>query len=123
MAEEVKRSCKECGRELLGRIDQKFCSDYCRSGFHSKANRNTNNYVTRVNRILRRNRMILEELNPNGKTKATRFQLFEKGFNFQFFTNTYTTQKGKTYFYCYDHGYLQLDEETYALVVKEKYVA
>lgn len=122
MSTENKRECKQCGRELLGRADQKYCSDYCRNAYHHKNNKVVNNYMVRVNRILKRNRKILAELNPKGKSKVTRFQLFEKGFNFNYFTNTYTTQKGVTYFFCYDYGYLPLEDELYALVMKEKYV-
>ena len=40
-----------------------------------------------------------------------------KSFNFQYFTSTYTTQAGKTYYFIYNQGYLPLEnEEFYALV-------
>ena len=44
------------------------------------------------------------------------------GFNFDFYTNIYQTKNGKTYFFCYDHGYLDLGNDWFALVVKKEYV-
>jgi hypothetical protein len=48
--------------------------------------------------------------------------LLQRGFNFSYFTNIYTTKGGNTYFFCYEHGYLQLDHDYYALVVRQQYV-
>ena len=75
-----------------------------------------------VNNILRKNRRILEELNPNGKAKVHRDKLLERGFKFSYFTNLYRTKAGKTYHFCYDQGYLQLEDDFYALVIRQKYV-
>ena len=46
----------------------------------------------------------------------------ERGFKFSYFTNIYETQAGKKYYFCYDQGYLELDNDWYALVVKKEYV-
>lgn len=46
----------------------------------------------------------------------------EYGMNFDFYTNVYKTKAGKTYFFCYDQGYIPLEDDFYALVVKEDYV-
>jgi len=43
----------------------------------------------------------------------------EFGFNFNYFTNTYTNKKGVTYFYCYEYGYLPLENNFY-LIVKRR---
>tara|TARA_R110000823_G_scaffold315703_1_gene450743 strand:+ start:38612 stop:38830 length:219 start_codon:yes stop_codon:yes gene_type:complete len=67
---------------------------------------------------LRRNRRILEELNPDGKSKTTRNKLIEKGFDFNYHTSTYTTKAGATYYFCYEYGYLPLEGDTFALVKK-----
>ena len=63
------------------------------------------------------------ELNPEEKTTVNRDKLAEKGFNFNYFTNTYTTRSGKTYYFCYEQGYLPLDGEKFALVLRKEYVS
>lgn len=115
------RNCKECGQKLSGRKDQKFCSDYCRNGFNNKLNEDSNKYVRRINGILRKNRRILEKLNPQGKVTMDGIRLAEEGFNFHYYTNIYTTQKGQ-YFFCYDYGYRKVANDQYMLVQKQDYV-
>lgn len=116
------RECETCGTQLTGRIDKRFCSDYCRNTKHNAANRDSSNYMRRVNNILRRNRRILARFNPNGKSKILGTTLMEEGFNFAYFTNVYETKKGMRYYFCYDQGYLKLEDGWYALVERESYV-
>jgi hypothetical protein len=116
------RECLECKLKLSGRKDQKFCSDYCRNTFNNRLNEDATNYMRRINNILRKNRRILEGLNPTGKRTVDGILLAEEGFNFHYFTNTYTTRKGATYFFCYDQGYLRTENDQYMLVLKEDYV-
>lgn len=78
--------------------------------------------MRRVNYTIRKNRSILSDLNPKGKTKATRLKLIDAGLNFDYFTNIYRTRAGKVYYFCYDQGYVELEEDYYALVIKEDYV-
>jgi hypothetical protein len=116
------RLCKECNQKLLGRKDQKFCSDYCRNAYNNKQNEDANKYVRRINSILRKNRRILEHLNPEGKKTVDAITLAEEGFNFHYFTNIYTTQKGGNYYFCYEYGYRKIENNQYILVVKQDYV-
>ncbi|MDB5137340.1 MAG: hypothetical protein JWP37_3943 [Mucilaginibacter sp.] len=76
--------------------------------------------VRNINNVLRRNRRILEELNPSGKTKTTRKKLAAKGFDFDYLTSIYQTQSGKTYHFCYEYGYLPLDGDEVLLVKREE---
>ena len=115
-------NCLECNEPIKGRADKKFCSDTCRNAFNNNFNRDSTNLMRRVNRTLRKNRLILSNLNPNGKSKATKRTLLKNGFNFDYHTNTYSTKNGKTYYFCYEQGYLPLDNEIYALVIKQEYV-
>ena len=117
-----KRTCLECNDELKGIKDQKFCSDYCRNTFNNRQNEYANNYIRRINNILRKNRRVLSVLNPKGKTTVDGITLAEEGFNFHYYTNAYKTQKGATYLFCYDQGYLKLDNDQYMLVQKQDYV-
>jgi len=121
MAKE-ERKCKECGNKLFGRRDQKFCSDHCRNAFNNKMNEDANATVRRINAILRKNRRVLEKLNPNGKKTVDGITLAEEGFNFHYFTNIYKTQKGSFYFFCYEYGYIKLENDQYMLVKKQDYV-
>ena len=43
------------------------------------------------------------------------------GFDFQYFTSTYTTKDGAQYFYCYEQGYLPIEKEFFLLVVKKEF--
>ena len=117
-----KRYCKECSEELLGRRDKQFCSDYCRAQHFNNNNSEISNFMRRVNYTIRKNRKILSRLNPKGKAKAHKMKLIRAGLNFDYFTNVYKTREGKVYYFCYDQGYVQLEDDYYALVVKEDYV-
>jgi hypothetical protein len=116
------RKCQECKQILKGRKDQKFCSDYCRNTFNNRLNEDATNYVRRINNILRKNRRILATLNQKGKTTVEGLKLGEEGFNFHYYTNIYKTQKGATYHFCYDQGYLKMENDQYMLVQKQDYV-
>jgi hypothetical protein len=116
------RTCKECEQKLVGRKDQKFCSDYCRNAFNNRQNEDVNAYARRINNILRKNRRVLALLNPTGKITVDGITLAEEGFNFHYFTNIYKTQKGAQYYFCYDYGYIKLDNDQYMLVKKQDYV-
>lgn len=116
------KNCLECGDTVQGRADKKFCSDQCRTSYNNRNNSDATNFMRNINNILRKNRRILAELNPNGKSKVSKTKLMDLGFKFSYFTNTYETKTGNTYYFCYDQGYLPLDEEMYALVVRKSYV-
>ena len=116
-----KKKCPECGFDIIGRMDKIFCSDQCRNTHNNRLKKDTNNYVRRINNILRKNRRILEALNPNGKSKAHKSKMLDKGFNFDYFTNVYKTKAGKVYYFCYEHGYLPVEDDYFALVMKKEY--
>ncbi|MBS9774787.1 MAG: hypothetical protein KGV59_06505 [Tenacibaculum sp.] len=110
------KKCLECKENIKGRSDKKFCSDYCRNTFNNKINKESKNLIRNTNNRLRKNHKILSELNTFGKTKISKIKLFDKNFDFQLITSTYTTKTGKTYFYVYDQGYLPLENEIYLLI-------
>lgn len=111
--------CLECGTKLLGRIDKKFCSDQCRNTFNNRLNKDETAYMKNVNRILRKNRRILKVLNPNGKAKVKKHTLLAHGLVFKHFTHTFKNREGKVYYFCYEYGYLPLDNDFFALVVNK----
>jgi hypothetical protein len=117
------RKCLACGRPLKGRIDKKFCDDNCRNNYNNqqKAIGNYSSYVRNINNTLLKNRKILASVLPDTEetAKANKEKLQRLGFQFKYLTHTYTTKSGKTYIYCYDYGYLPLDNDWY-LIVKRK---
>jgi len=112
------KSCLECGENIVGRGDKKFCSDGCRNTYNNKINKDSTNFMRNVNNKLRKNYRILLELNTEGKTKSTRAKMLSKGFDFDLITNILHTKTGNTYYFLYDQGYLPLDNDNYMLVKK-----
>ncbi|MFT4834680.1 MAG: DNA-directed RNA polymerase subunit M/transcription elongation factor TFIIS [Marinoscillum sp.] len=113
------KNCIECGKELFGRSDKKFCSDACRSAYNNMSVNTNDKYIRRVNRKLSKNRQILSKLNPEGKATHPKEKLAKEGFDFDFYTNTYTTKDKKIYYFCYDQGYLMLSDD-FVLIVKRE---
>ena len=113
------RKCLECDEKVVGRIDKKFCSDYCRNTYNNKVNKESKNLIRNINNRLRKNYKVLTELNKTGKTKVSRNKLYDKGFDFRFFTSIYTTKTGNVYYYIYDQGYLALENEYYLLIKRD----
>ena len=115
------KTCLLCATPLKGRSDKKFCDDYCRASFNNELKSMSNKFIRNVNNALCKNRRILESLltgkEPGAKVRLEK--LLEKGYQFKYHTHHYHTKNGHTYYYCYDHGYLPLDNNRY-LVVKKK---
>ena len=87
--------------------------------YNNKVNKDSKNLIRNTNNRLRKNHKILSELNASGKTKVTRTKLFDKGFDFKFFTSIYKTKTGNVYFYLYDQGYLGLENDYYLLIKRD----
>ncbi|MEO6488825.1 MAG: hypothetical protein ABIO04_02705 [Ferruginibacter sp.] len=110
--------CVSCNKAVKGRTDKKFCDDYCRNNYNNQLKADTNNLLRNINNALSKNRRILEGLiiGSGEMAKINKDQLIEKGFMFKYCTHIYINKKGSTYFYCYDYGYLPLDNEYYLIV-------
>lgn len=115
-----KRVCLECGETISGRIDKKFCSDLCRNSYNNKQNSDSSNFVRNINNILRKNRRILEENLDGEKTTVVRQKLVDQGFNFHYHTSLVTTRNNHRYTFCYEYGYLPIEEKDLILIVKRK---
>jgi predicted nucleic acid-binding Zn ribbon protein len=119
MAEHA-QTCMNCGKEIKGRHDKRFCDDSCRNAWHNTQNKESTTYMRMVNTTLKRNRKIMEELNTKGKTVVKKDDLTRRGFNFDFHTNILTTKTGSTYHFCYEHGYLFLEDDAVMLVINQR---
>ena len=111
--------CLECGERIQGRSYKIFCSDYCRNAYNNKVNKDSKNLIRNTNNRLRKNYKILSELNSKGKTKVVRNTLNGHNFDFSLFTSIYTTKTGNVYYYVYDQGYLELDNDYFLLIKRE----
>lgn len=112
-------TCLECGSQIKGRADKKFCDDSCRNSFNNKKNSEGSSIYKKTNSILRKNHIILTKLNPTGKSKVSKKQLTDLGFNFEYFTSIYTTKENKVYSFCYNQGFLPIENNFYILVTKK----
>lgn len=116
----MERSCLDCGKALVGRADKKFCDDSCRNNYNNHLKSDDTIVIKKINLILKKNRTLLVAFNPNGKIKVQRKKLAAAGFNFEYHTHSYKTQTGSTYYFCYEYGFLILNEEEVLLVKREE---
>ncbi|MFC5283976.1 hypothetical protein [Pedobacter alpinus] len=116
----MEKQCLDCGATVKGRSDKKFCDDQCRSNYNNRIKADGNVEVKKINNILLKNRKILAQLNIEGKTKLPKSKLEKASFNFNYFTHTYETSKGSCYKFCYDQGYLTLENDWFLLVKKQE---
>jgi hypothetical protein len=116
-----KRECLSCGEFIKGRADKKFCDDACRNNYNNQLNSDGTNYVRNINNVLRKNRRILEELIPSDKStaKITKKRLEESGFSFSNFTSIYKNKQQQIYYFNYEFGYLQLENDWFMIVRKD----
>jgi len=112
----MEKHCLDCGELIKGRSDKKFCDDQCRTNYNNKIKIEVSGSLKTINKILKQNRSILEKLCVDGKSKASKVKLEQHGFNFGYFTHLYETQKGQTYKFCYEFGYLPLEQDYFLLV-------
>jgi len=113
------KKCLECGGDIIGRTDKKFCSDYCRNAYNNRKNSAHVNMIRNVNNKLKKNWRILEKLNPTDKTRVHKSKLSDAGFDFNYFTSIYTTKKQSVYYFVYNQGYLDIGNNFYMLVKRD----
>ena len=119
LKQKEEKTCLLCKKALKGRSDKKFCDDYCRAAYNNDLKSASNNFIRNVNNALGKNRRILESILPEGEStaKANKDKLIEKGFQFKYQSHQYTAKNGNVYYYCYEYGYLPL-ENNWFLIVK-----
>lgn len=122
MEEKNTQGCLQCGKTLKGRVDKRFCDDYCRNAYNNQLKSQTSKQVKTINQALIKNRRILEAMLPNDEdtAKTNRERLLKQGFQFHYHTHLYTTKNGRQYTYCYDYGYLPLENDWFLIVRKKE---
>lgn len=116
------RKCLNCGEPIQGRTDKKFCSYQCRNIYNNKIKREHEKTILEINKILRKNRTILKLFNPEGKTTIRKEYLEKLGFDFRYHTHTFKTKNNNVYKFCYEFGYLTLEDEKILLVNWQPYM-
>lgn len=118
----MKKRCLQCQSPVFGRIDKKFCSTECRVQYHNTKNKKDNRYILQVNKFLRQNRSILQQLYDDHVKKISQSQLLKLGFKPEYCTNIYQTKNQKKYYFTYDFGILPLSSDYYAVVKRKEYL-
>jgi hypothetical protein len=115
-----KIACPQCGEKVIGRTDKKFCSTQCRNSFNNKVRSESEKQIIDINRILRKNRKILQQFNPEGRTTIRKSHLMDMGFDFKYHTHTFSSSKGNLYKFCYEFGYLEIHDPLKILIINEQ---
>ncbi len=109
------RLCRECGRKLLGRADQRFCNDTCRNTYNRQEKRRlaaeTADFTEEtVITILKNNHLLLRSFNKNQVVECfvDKEKLYKAGFNFNFCTGCYLETDGKLRYYCFEQTWQEL---------------
>jgi hypothetical protein len=100
-----KGKCAECGADLHGRSDKKFCDDQCRSTFNNKTYAQDLRSVREVNRILLSNRRILKDLSEECGAVVTWSLLMSKGFDPNYFTGVKKSINTELIVQCYEYSW------------------
>jgi len=118
----MKRQCLICSKTLVGRVDKKFCSSKCRSDYHMRLKKHTSKVTTSIDKILHRNRAILQEImgKDRQQMKIPMLRLERKKFNFNYITKYHINSKGKTYHYVYDISWMKFSNDEVLLNRKRK---
>ena len=116
-----------CGNTFEGRSDKLFCSDQCRNRARRdqlKEERwNAPVFYAKIGEILQNNRKILKDLyeEKGDSVIVTNFLLRDSRFNFEFINRILNTSKG-IYKFCFDYGWLSLENGNILIVKNEKMV-
>ena len=114
----MERVCLDCSNTLRGRTDKKFCDDQCRSNFNNRMKAGQQGCIGPINSILRKNHTVLSRICIGEKVRTSKDKLLINGFNPDYHTHLRQTQNGKTYYFCYDYGFLFLNKDEILIVKK-----
>jgi hypothetical protein len=115
---EISKPCENCGRELYGRTDKRFCNDNCRNEFNRRKKQEelakTNESMPEILKVIRRNYEILlsyGEIESGTEIFVKKIALEEKGFNFKFYTSV--DFNNEQYRFCFERGWKEVDGTVY----------
>lgn len=79
-------------------------------------------FLKTIPKIILNNYQILKRLRNKKLTKVKRTQLEQLKFNFKYITSTYITKAGDIYYFCFDLGYLHIQNDWVLLVEQESQI-
>ena len=108
----AERKCLMCKSPFRGRTDKKYCTTRCKSTYHKKLSAHTHRATRKIDKILHRNRSILQELlgkRVNAKQVAKE-DLDAKGFSFTHFTGCHRNTQNKMIYFVYDFSWMRFSD-------------
>ena len=121
------KNCLNCGKELIGRTDKKYCDPHCKSSHqYKKEKERPERFYNKVDNQLKLNRKLLKEYNKAGKAIVRSEVLLSEGFNPKFFTHYWKNKKEDVYHFVYEFGFLKTMEhkvEKYVLINWQDYMS
>lgn len=119
-----KQNCMECGKELFGRTDKRFCNDTCRNSFNRKIRAEEksrdNENIPGIFKQIRTNYEILkqyhlEKLEEGTTIHITKQELLGKGFEPKFCTSVLNKGYNELWLFCFEFGYKKEGERHFEL--------
>jgi len=104
--------CLQCGKEIYGRKDKKFCDSGCKNAFHNMEGERRRKYMKQMDEAVHLNYMILDESLRNGDTSLSLERLTNFGFRPEV-ANSFKKRYRCMEFGCYDIRYNQSDSKIY----------
>lgn len=99
-------TCRECGAGIYGRSDKLFCGDACRNAYNNTKRSNRDREAAIINRILCKNKNILQAIISQGRRSCKKEELIARGFNFNYATSFMIKEGGKITISCYNFSYI-----------------
>lgn len=104
------QNCWQCGKQLYGRSDKKFCDSQCRNHFHNQRHSELNRVSRVVTGHIRSNYHVLNDLIRTGHTQAAFEELALYGFDNHYHTSSFFNDEGQLVRNVYDVQYIILDD-------------
>ena len=115
------RFCRLCNNEVLGRADKIFCDIKCKNAYNLALRRQTKLEVKPIDRLLHRNREILQLLLGSlKKVMIDKIVMTRANFYWDHCTGLYHNKDGKIYHLVYDYAWMEFSSQQ-ILVVKKKF--
>jgi hypothetical protein len=116
----ISPTCLTCGKHLRGRTDKKLCDAGCKNVHNNRLQREEREAVKSIDRILKHNRRVLKRWLGKRVTRIVSTKgLLHAGFRFDYHTHQFTNEQSDPYKFCYDYGYLSLDDSR-CLIVRSR---
>lgn len=92
----------------------------CRNSYNNRRNSDKYKAMKVVNSILRKNRMVLEELLGSNIERTSRELLLKKGFDPDYFTRAEIDRNGNLCYFCYEYRIVPISKKEFQLSVVNK---